>query len=185
MYSFALLGRANCFIETELKGQTENADANGSVNFGTDNRVRRLRPEFSIERFADHGIVPGHPHPFAIARNKYGIEVRCCSARDCVPVFAIGRTKNPESDMPSESGAAPRTFVSVQLARKTTIGPIREALCAGKYPASAATIISSAAIPMNVTGSPGVTPNNKLSSVPVRASEAAIPTARPRADKPS
>src|SRR5580698_2589551 len=62
---------------------------------------------------------------------------------------------------------------------------MRDAFRAGIYPAPAATANSSAPIPTNVTGSPGVTPNNKLSSAPVRARDAAIPSASPRAANPS
>ena len=78
-----------------------------------------------------------------------------------------------------------RRSAAGQLARNATIGSIRDALQAGIYPATAATAISSAPIPINVTGSPGVTPNNRLPSALDRARDAAIPSASPKAANPS
>jgi len=55
----------------------------------------------------------------------------------------------------------------------------------GKYPATAATATSSAPIAINVTGSPGATPNNMLASALVRTRDGALPSTGHTAANPS
>src|SRR5262245_18840369 len=64
--------------------------------------------------------------------------------------------------------------IAPQLDRNAIIGSIRDARHAGTYAATAATAASSTPIATNVAGSPGVTPNNRLSKALDKTRDAAI-----------
>jgi hypothetical protein len=84
----------------------------------------------------------------------------------------------------SKINPAPRAQSNSQLIRSASIGSIREARRAGKYPASAATPVNITSIPANVTGSLDVTPNKSPLNVRASAHDATTPTTIPIAASP-
>jgi Integrase core domain len=70
-----------------------------------------------------------------------------------------------------------------QLLRIATMGSIREARRAGRYPASRATPSSTGTMATNGTGSPAVEPNSNDCIACATTSEAAVPITRPTASK--
>src|SRR5207248_5908842 len=70
-------------------------------------------------------------------------------------------------------------------ARSAAIGLLRVARRAGRYPATAATVVSTANIPPNVAGSVDVTPYRSPLTARASAHDAHAPTPIPTAASPS
>jgi hypothetical protein len=66
-----------------------------------------------------------------------------------------------------------------QLFRSTTIGSMREALRAGRYPANSATIANVTTTAANVTGSVGFVPKSSAEIALATNNEAMVPAATP------